>query len=205
MKGTNLNSKEKLFVGVAWMPKATVQAALGGVVLGLAENEDLGSDYETWGLQILTIAFLCIVITAPIGAILTAFLGPRLLEKEDPPLDQLDEHIMSHRWVAVRKRLSLDKIMPALQEICVSAKFQRSNSGALQNEVEKAFNAVEEQNGDPTPDLARKVSEPIINIRKESMEVTQEDKYKASIRHINQSFNGNDETTLLEQDATGNS
>jgi hypothetical protein len=24
MKGTNLNSKEKLFVGVAWMPKATV-------------------------------------------------------------------------------------------------------------------------------------------------------------------------------------
>jgi hypothetical protein len=78
---------EKLFVGIAWMPKATVQAALGGVVLGLAESNDLGSDYERYGLQILTIAFLCIVITAPTGAILSAFLGPKLLAKEDPPID----------------------------------------------------------------------------------------------------------------------
>jgi hypothetical protein len=49
MYGTNLNRMEKLFVGIAWMPKATVQAALGGVVLNLAENEDLDDDYKRWG------------------------------------------------------------------------------------------------------------------------------------------------------------
>jgi hypothetical protein len=36
MYGTNLNKREMLFVGIAWMPKATVQAALGGAVLNLA-------------------------------------------------------------------------------------------------------------------------------------------------------------------------
>jgi NhaP-type Na+/H+ or K+/H+ antiporter len=50
MYGTNLNKKEKIFVAIAWMPKATVQAALGGVVLGIAEKEDLGSDFERYGL-----------------------------------------------------------------------------------------------------------------------------------------------------------
>jgi hypothetical protein len=90
-------------------------------------------------LQILTIAFLCIVITAPIGAILSAFLGPKLLAKEDPPLDQLEEHIMSHRWIDVRKRLSLDQVMAQIQEISVSAKFQRSNSAVDHDEVEAAF------------------------------------------------------------------
>jgi hypothetical protein len=34
--GTNLNFKEKAFVAIAWIPKATVQAALGEVVLSVA-------------------------------------------------------------------------------------------------------------------------------------------------------------------------
>jgi hypothetical protein len=116
MYGTNLNNKEKLFVGIAWMPKATVQAALGGVVLGMAEKNDLGSDYERWGLEMLTIAFLCIVVTAPAGAILSAFLGPKLLAKEEPPTDQLEEHVFSHRWVEVRKKVPLDQVLPHLLE-----------------------------------------------------------------------------------------
>jgi hypothetical protein len=79
------------------------------------------------------------VLTAPAGAILSAFLGPKLLAKEDPPIDQLEEHIMSHRWVDVRKRLSLDLIIPVIQEISISAKFQRSNSAVEQKEVQAAF------------------------------------------------------------------
>lgn len=59
--GSDLNKKEKLFCMVAYMPKATVQAAIGTIPLaaGLAS-----------GNIILSVAVLSIIITAPIGAIL---------------------------------------------------------------------------------------------------------------------------------------
>lgn len=59
--GTKLNRKEKLFTAIAYTPKATVQAAIGGLPLamGLASGE-----------IILTVAVLSIVVTAPLGAIL---------------------------------------------------------------------------------------------------------------------------------------
>ncbi len=59
--GTKFNKKEKLFIGFSYMPKATVQAAIGG--LPLAANLACGE-------LILTIAVLSILITAPIGAYL---------------------------------------------------------------------------------------------------------------------------------------
>ena len=57
---TKLNAKERLFCAVAYLPKATVQAAIGGLPLaaGLAA-----------GNTILTVAVLAILITAPLGAI----------------------------------------------------------------------------------------------------------------------------------------
>jgi len=56
---TNLNKKEKLFCSLSYTPKATVQAAIGGIPLyyGIAS-----------GNLILSIAVLSIIITAPIGA-----------------------------------------------------------------------------------------------------------------------------------------
>src|SRR5690606_17761796 len=58
---TNLSIKEKIFIGISYLPKATVQAAIGGIAL-------------SYGLPIgnlvLTMAVLSIVITAPLGAIL---------------------------------------------------------------------------------------------------------------------------------------
>ena len=67
----------------AWIPKATVQAAISGIVLTSARNEGLveGSeyDYETAGRAIVTTAVCAIVITAPLGAILTNTLGPMWL------------------------------------------------------------------------------------------------------------------------------
>ncbi len=59
--GTKFNKKEKLFIGFSYMPKATVQAAIGG--LPLAANLACGE-------LILTIAVLSILITAPVGAYL---------------------------------------------------------------------------------------------------------------------------------------
>lgn len=58
--GTSLNSKEKLFCAIAYLPKATVQAAIGSVPLasGVASGE-----------LILSVAVIAILITAPLGAI----------------------------------------------------------------------------------------------------------------------------------------
>ncbi|MCL1986458.1 MAG: cation:proton antiporter [Firmicutes bacterium] len=57
---TEFNAKERLFCGIAYLPKATVQAAIGGLPLaaGIAA-----------GNKILTVAVLAILITAPLGAL----------------------------------------------------------------------------------------------------------------------------------------
>lgn len=58
---TKLNFKERLFCMISYIPKATVQASIGGIALsmGLAV-----------GPLVLTMAVLSILITAPLGAIL---------------------------------------------------------------------------------------------------------------------------------------
>ncbi|RHR32498.1 sodium:proton antiporter [Clostridium sp. AF19-22AC] len=58
--GTRLNLKERLFCMIAYMPKATVQAAIGSVPLSLG---------LPCGKIILSVAVLAILITAPLGAI----------------------------------------------------------------------------------------------------------------------------------------
>ncbi len=57
---TNLNWKERLFCVIAYMPKATVQAAIGSVPLAAG----LGC-----GKIVLSVAVLAIIITAPLGAL----------------------------------------------------------------------------------------------------------------------------------------
>lgn len=67
--------KEKLFCTLTGIPKATVQAALGGIPLamGVASGE-----------MILAISVVAILFTAPIGAILIDWLHPKLLTKDIP-------------------------------------------------------------------------------------------------------------------------
>lgn len=71
LKGSELNMKERIFCAVAYSPKATVQAAIGGMPLaaGVASGE-----------LILAVAVLSIIITAPLGAIGINTLAPKLLE-----------------------------------------------------------------------------------------------------------------------------
>ena len=57
--GTSLKRKERLFAMLAYTPKATVQAAIGGIPLALG---------FACGDTVLTVAVLAIVITAPLGA-----------------------------------------------------------------------------------------------------------------------------------------
>lgn len=68
--GTNLNKKERLFSMMAYTPKATVQAAIGGIPLSLG---------LACGDIVLTVAVLAIVITAPLGAFAIDSTYKRLL------------------------------------------------------------------------------------------------------------------------------
>lgn len=72
LAGTKLTFRERLFVMVAYTPKATVQAAIGGIPLSLGLS---------CGDTILTAAVLAIIITAPAGAFAIDNLYPKLLEK----------------------------------------------------------------------------------------------------------------------------
>uniref|UniRef100_A0A8D3B7D3 Cation/H+ exchanger transmembrane domain-containing protein n=1 Tax=Scophthalmus maximus TaxID=52904 RepID=A0A8D3B7D3_SCOMX len=75
------NLKEKLFIAVAWLPKATVQAAIGSKALDMAREK--GDDAMIkFGLDVLTLAVLAILTTAPIGALGIGLAGPRLLARQ---------------------------------------------------------------------------------------------------------------------------
>ena len=65
------------------MPKATVQAAVGSIALDRAIELGLDEIEEGRARLVLTLSVLVILITAPIGAIAIATLGPRWLTKED--------------------------------------------------------------------------------------------------------------------------
>ncbi|XP_027059179.1 sodium/hydrogen exchanger 9B2-like isoform X2 [Pocillopora damicornis] len=89
--GNDLSLKERLFIAIAWSPKATVQAAIGSVSLDLARQKGFtGQIEEEFGIQILTIAVLVILITSPIGAIGIVLAGPRMLERSLPQEVEVD-------------------------------------------------------------------------------------------------------------------
>ena len=71
---TNLNCKERLFTAFAYTPKATVQAAIGGIPLAMG---------LACGNIVLTTAVLSIIVTAPLGATLIDRSYNKLLEKEN--------------------------------------------------------------------------------------------------------------------------
>ena len=70
---TNLNKKERLFTAIAYLPKATVQAAIGTIPLtqGVAA-----------GSTILSMAVLAIMLTAPLGALGIDRLHKKLLTRD---------------------------------------------------------------------------------------------------------------------------
>ena len=69
---TNLKRKEQLFAMMAYTPKATVQAAIGGIPLALG---------LACGDTVLTVAVLAIVFTAPLGAFAIDLSYKKLLNK----------------------------------------------------------------------------------------------------------------------------
>ncbi len=90
--GTDLNMREKLFCVVAYVPKATVQAAIGSVPLaaGVASGD-----------VILAVAVLSILVTAPLGAIGISLLGTKWLEPGEKS---------AYRFKELREKLGLPRV-----------------------------------------------------------------------------------------------
>lgn len=74
MLGTDFNWKERIFCVISYIPKATVQAAMGAIPLSMGVQS---------GDVILAIAVLSIIITAPLGAIAISTSSRSLLDVED--------------------------------------------------------------------------------------------------------------------------
>lgn len=71
---TDFNIKERIFCVIGYMPKATVQAAIGGIPLAMG---------LACGNITLAIAVMAIIITAPLGAFLIEMTYKKLLSKDE--------------------------------------------------------------------------------------------------------------------------
>jgi NhaP-type Na+/H+ or K+/H+ antiporter len=98
LSGSRLTSAEKWFCVVSYLPKATVQAAIGAAPLaaGLAGGE-----------IILAVAVLSIILTAPPGAAAIRVLGERILAEGRRP---------AHRFQTLRQALNLPRVGQRVRE-----------------------------------------------------------------------------------------
>ena len=78
--GTSLDKKERIFCSIAYLPKATVQAAIGAVPLAAGVGA---------GNLILTVAVVAILISAPLGAIGVDNTYKKLLQKSKTAFSQI--------------------------------------------------------------------------------------------------------------------
>jgi len=101
---SNLTAGERLFVVVSYLPKATVQAAIGGAPL--LAMKAAGMDPHP-GEVILAAAALSILLTAPVGAWAIRLVGNRVLERET-----VGDHATPERAKqAIMKRLTVADVM----------------------------------------------------------------------------------------------
>lgn len=80
--GTSLDRRERLFCMIAYMPKATVQAAIGAIPLSMG---------LACGQIVLTVAVLSILITAPLGSFLIERTYKKLLKPQEGRLASGDQ------------------------------------------------------------------------------------------------------------------
>jgi solute carrier family 9B (sodium/hydrogen exchanger), member 1/2 len=81
--GAGFTMKERIFICISWLPKATVQAAMASIPLDLALQSSEPNFIEIrYSYQVLSVLVLSIFITAPVGAFLVQLFGTELLEKK---------------------------------------------------------------------------------------------------------------------------
>ncbi len=111
---SNLTTKERGFIALAWMPKATVQAALCSFPLLQAKevfskDDPLFEHYMLWGSQILSTAILSICVTAPLGVISIQSLGQLWLDRQDKDAGRHIEPEI-HKHETIHKNIQSDHL-----------------------------------------------------------------------------------------------
>lgn len=148
---------ERLFVALAWIPKATVQAALASDPLDFILAHDKGDKYVKWGNDILTTAVFSIILTAPLGMMIISVLGPKWLQCDlrsaavvdgDAGADLMEKVELQRRNSIEQQarrtsvgdgdgRFSLDGGSPraevSLRNISADAFFERSRDGSIRD------------------------------------------------------------------------
>lgn len=76
-----LTPKERFYAAFVWISKASLQAALGTAIYFEAKIHDLQPEVVKQGMIISYVCLVYIVVTAPCGAILMAWFGPKWLNK----------------------------------------------------------------------------------------------------------------------------
>jgi NhaP-type Na+/H+ or K+/H+ antiporter len=132
LMGSGLDAREKLFAVVSYIPKATVQAAIGAIPLaaGLPGGE-----------IILAVAVLSILLTAPTGAIGIKFLGERILA---------DSKRSPYSFKELRKKLSLPRVGERILETA---------SGKMWKVIEEKESWHESESDDPVPAIILRIWE----------------------------------------------
>ena len=130
--GSGLTPGEKLFAVVSYIPKATVQAAIGAIPLaaGLPGGE-----------IILAVAVLSILLTAPTGAIGIKILGERILveDKRSP-----------YSFKELREKLALARVGERIMETA---------SGKMWKVIEEKESWHESASGEPIPSIVLRIWE----------------------------------------------
>jgi NhaP-type Na+/H+ or K+/H+ antiporter len=136
LTGSGFNAREKLFAVVSYIPKATVQAAIGAVPLaaGLPGGE-----------VILAVAVLSILLTAPAGAIGIKFLGERILSESSRS---------TYSFKELREKLGLPRVGERILE---------RSSGKVWKVIEEKETWFEGSSAEQVPAVILRVWEPIKN------------------------------------------
>lgn len=129
--GTDFTPAEKLFAVVAYIPKATVQAAIGAVPMAAG---------VPGGEVILAVAVVSILFTAPVGAIGIKVLGERILAEAKRP---------SYRFKGLREHLGLPRTGERLRS--------RSDGGVWKVIEEKEVWESGEQDQPPVPTIELRI------------------------------------------------
>jgi len=122
--GAGLTWREKLFCVISYIPKATVQAAIGAIPMEVG---------VPGGEVILAVAVLSILVTAPIGAIGITLYGERVLEKDE---------LSVYRFKTLRDQLQLPR---------VGQRVRHKQSGTVWKVIEEREVWVQKSPGDGQP------------------------------------------------------
>ena len=75
-----LTWRQRIFIAFAWIPKGTVQAALGPVALDTAKDLNFGLETEELGYKVMNFAVLVIILASSLGSCFLLFFGRTLMK-----------------------------------------------------------------------------------------------------------------------------